>query len=370
MLAEKIFNLTLLHSLMKQIENVYSVVKQITQVINMPELQIEVQNLSRLRQPVINQQSVPQLVATLDRIIQIVGKIDTTMWSDDHRYIAEKLGLMDLIGERGRRYFENIKNNVLSSNQVDINIISNITNQINQLRTKPTQLLSLLGNFEIESNIDTLKPDEGVVEIVFDGGVAIDDFKEAKDQMSDWFIIIEGYARLLGVSREEFEIINISKNSPTKFKIKTSLTNAGLFLGIVTSLLVIEKTYLENKLTIEKLKSTELVPDNKAQIIFIQTAEKHMDEKIKKEIEDLVDEKIKEFKIPEGNGDIKNNLAKGIENQYNFMINGGTVNIHVIDEKMKKDVDTLEKAKEEIKLIKTAYENQKAIPNSQDKNVN
>ncbi len=61
------------------------------------------------------------------------------------------------------------------------------------------------------------------------------------------------------------------------------------------------------------------------------------------------------------------NLSKSIENQYNFIINGGNVNIQVIDGQIRKQVDVLEKTKEELKQIKEAYEDQKVITTGETK---
>ncbi len=67
--------------------------------------------------------------------------------------------------------------------------------------------------------------------------------------MNDWFLIIEGYARLLDVRREDFyEIKSVLQRVPAKFKIKTNIKNVkALVLGYCYSfsLLLIEKTVLE-----------------------------------------------------------------------------------------------------------------------------
>jgi len=356
---------------MRQIQDIYSVVNQISEAVNAQTIQAEVQNLTKLRQTFqANQQTaIPQAMTAIDKIISLVTKVNSALWTADHEYVADKLEIGNLIGEKGRRYFEDIKKQLQTNPASGTNILQTVIAEINKLRTKPTQFLTLLQPFELSSNIKLINETEGIIEITFDGNVAIDDFKEAKVQMNDWFLIIEGYARLLDVRREDFEIISITKSSPAKFKIKTSIKNATLVLGIVSSLLLIEKTVLENRLMIEKLKQNNLVPDTEIQKRFIEDAEKHIEEKIKDGIDKLVEQKIKEHNVQEGNGDIKNNLSKGIENQYNFIINGGNVNIHVIDGQISKQVDALEKTKEELKQIKQAYEDQKAITTGETKDT-
>lgn len=355
---------------MKYIQDIYSIVKQIAETVNTQTLQLVTQNLSKQIQLVQTNQAsaLQQTNAIIDKIISLVSSVNSTLWTADHEYVAEKLEISNLVGEKGRRYFEDVKRQLQTSPASAPSIIQALITEINKLRTKPTQFLTLLQPFELSSNIQIISETEGVIEITFDGAVAIDDFKEAKTQMNDWFLIIEGYARLLDVRREDFEIISISKSSPAKFRIKTTLKNAALFISVISGLLLIEKTVLENRLMIEKLKQNNLVPDIEIQQRFIEDAEKHIDEKIKEGIDNMVKQKLVEYKIEEGNGDIKNNLSKGIENQYNFIISGGNVTIHVIDGQMSKQIDALEKTKEELTQIKQAYEDQKAITTGEQTN--
>lgn len=358
---------------MIQINDIYSVVSQINQQITSQGLQAEIQNLNRFRQSMqTNPNAILQQVYTcIDKITKILSSINTDLWTSEQLDALERLGINKLIGRNATNYLESIKYQIQSNPALGSNLIQNIQAELNQVITKPTQLYSLLQPFGIKPTVQEFNSDEGIIEITFDGKVAIDDFKEAKEQMNDWFIIIEGYSRLLGVTREEFEIISMSKNSPSKFKIKTTIKNVSLVLGVVASLLLIEKTYLENRLMIEKLKQTSLIPDSLKQKELIEEAENHLSEKIKKDLDQLVDKTLKEHNIQEGNGDIQNNFSKGIENQYNFIVSGGNVNIQVIDEKVKQQIDTLQKTKNEIKQIKDAYENQKALnsPNQDSTNT-
>lgn len=369
---------------MNEIENIYSVLTEINKIGNNANLVNQVQILTRLRttfqqtpQTIVNTQVqqnqvvvLPKVIDAMDKIIEIVSTIDLSMWNSEHEYISEKLGIFHLIGENGRKHFEDLKLQMQNNMTLLPNLIQSTITELNSLKTKPTQFLNLLNTFDLKSNIKLLEEDEGIIEITFDGGVAIEDFKEAKDQMNDWFLIIEGYVRLLGVTREDFEIINISKNSPTKFKIKTTLKNTALVLTIITSVLLIEKTVLENKLMIEQLKHNNLVPDVEVQKAFIESAEKNIDAKIEVGIDKIVKQKLLEYNIGENSGDVEINLKKGIQNQYNFVVNGGTVNVYTIDGKLKNEIITLENTKEDIRLIKDAYENQKTLTSGKKTNKN
>ena len=355
---------------MNDIQDIIIVLNDIKQIVSNQNFQLEIQKLTQLRstgqQITQNQNIIPQLETSLNNINQMLKKINLSSTNLDFELIIEKLGFSNLLGEKGNKYFEDLKNQIRNNPNAFHSYIQNTNVELNNLKNKTTQFLNLIQPFEVKSYIKSISNDEGIIEIVFDGGVSIDDFKEAKDQMNDWFLIIEGYARLLGVTREDFEIINISKNSPVNFKIKTSLKNTTLFLSIITSVLLIEKTVLENKLMIEQLKHNNLVPDSEIQKTFIETAEKNIDLKIEAGINSIVSKKLKEFNIDKNNGDIETNFKKGVQNQYNFVVNGGTVSVNVINGEIKKDVETLENAKKDIKQIKEAYENQKSLMSGQE----
>lgn len=354
---------------MKLIQDIYSVAQQLFSIINNSALQVEIQNLNKYRVSVRQPQQaqppqniIQEAILNIDRIIDILSKIPTELWTSDHEYVSQKLGFDTLIGEKGKKHLESYKIQLQINPTTYPTVLQNVINELNNFKMKVTQFISILQPFEIESNIKIINENEGLIELTFDGDVAINDFKEAKEQMNDWFLIIEGYARLANARREDFEIISITKNSPAKFKIKTTITNTALILGIISSLLTVEKTILENRLMIDKLKRSTLVADEKLQKQFIEMSEKHIEEKVNAEINRIVEEKMAEFKSNEtGTGDIKTNLSKSIHNQYNFIVNGGNVNIQVINGAVKQEVDKLEKTKDELKQIKEAYENQKIL---------
>lgn len=347
---------------MQQLDNVYSVTQQIVTAIENPTFVTEFQNLTRYRSATIaNSQNTQNIINTLNNLQQIISSIDTTLWTSEHRYVSEKLGITKFIGSDGTLYFENIKNQILTNPASTATLVTNLYTELNNFRTKPKQFLTILKDFDLNFNIEILTENEGVIEIVFDGKVDIEDFKDAKDQMNDWFYIVEGYSRLLGVPREEFEIINITKNSPARFKIKTTLKNTVTVLGIITSVLVIQQHLIQNQLLIEKLRETEMGPDKESQTQIINDWESHLQKQIDEKIETLVEKKLNQHNVENDRGEIKNVLSKGIHNQYNFIVNGGTVNIKVIDSTILPKIERLENAKQKIKEIQAPFLNQKAI---------
>lgn len=347
---------------MKNIQDIYSIAKEIDNVANSQELTAEVQNLTRSRTTnTAGQTVVPNINTIIDSIKRILLRIDTSHWTDEQWEIANILGVAKLLGFKGGQFLEEIKSNVLRNPANRTALVSPLSTELTLLRTKPKAILTTLKDFDIETNIQRISDEEGIIEITFEGKVEIEDFKEAKDQMNDWFLIIEGYARLLNVPRDDFEIINITKNSPTTFKLKTAVKNVSLVLGVVTSLLIIQRSYLDNQLLLERLRQTTLNPDAEEQRQFIETAENHVKAQIDAKIEALVNEKLEEHGVAANEGDVKATLTKGIENQYNFINNGGNINIYISNGELQPKVEQLQNTKEEIKKIKSTYEYQKTI---------
>lgn len=347
---------------MKNLQDIFSVTKEVEAISNNSTLVTEIQNLSRQRSNSVGQVVAPvNYNISIDNIKKILASVNTSLWTNEHWEIAKILGIDKFLGPEGSQYIEQTKLSIASNSSNKVNIIMNLVTELNNFRTKPKQIATLLNDFGISSNIKTISDDEGIIEITFEGNVDIGDFKGAKDNMNDWFLIIEGYSRLLNVPREEFEIINISKNSPTKFKLKTSLKSVTMVLGIFTSILVIQRSYLDNQLLLEKLRQTSLSPDLEAQRQFIENAENHMQNEIDNKIEKLVNDKLEEYKIEENIGEVKTSLKKSVENQYNFVNKGGNINIYITNGDLKPQVEQLQKTKEEIKNIRTSYDYQKSI---------
>lgn len=355
---------------MNEISDIYSVLKEISKTIKVDDINSFILEIDRIREATPNSTNTgtEAIRLLLNRITSQTKKVNTALWTADHYDVADRLEIGDLIGEKGENHFSSLNETLAANPRIWPSVLNKIKNDLTRLKTKPFMLLSLLEPFKLESSIEVLDENTGIIEITFDGKVAIDDFKEAKEQMSDWFLIIEGYAKLLNTTREDFEIFSITKSSPAKIKVKTTLTNVSLFLSIAVSLVTIEKTYLDRKMLIENLKEHDITSDQTIKEKFLEDAEKKFTEMVNQEINKVVDQKIKECKVPDGNGDIKNNFSKGVHNQYNFINNGGSINIQVINGQLKEQVDSLEKTKDEVRKIKQAFENQKALT-SKNENI-
>jgi len=212
---------------------------------------------------------------------------------------------------------------------------------------------------KLEKNITD---QEAIFEVVFDNNVQISNISEGKEQINNWWIIIDGYAHLFGVRREDFEILTISKNTPTKMQIKSTIVIVAGILTIAEKLLNIEKAFLPNKVLIEQLKTNPLIDDQSANQIYIEQSEAKLNKTIDRHIDEVIEERMKAHK----NTAKKENLSsikKSIETQYNFTINGGDVRFYINDPKYKEEIRQVEQTKLEIKRVKDSLTDIKLLSN-------
>jgi hypothetical protein len=343
------------------------VAQEINSVINNTGLVNDIQQLSKVTRlfPGNVAGAQQQAFAIFDKISSTLGAIPVETWKIDQTDALDKLDLSKWLGQTGKRNLELSKSEIQANPANGVAVITKIFSELNALRTKVTQLANVLQPFEIVDLSYSLQGDKAILELTFAGEVRIEDFPTAKEQMHEWFLIVDGYARTVGANKEDFKIIGISKNSPTKFKIQTTATIAGLVLGIISTLLIIEKTVLERKIMIEKLKQNPIVQDSTMHTEYVGLAEKEIKRIVEKEIEELANKKMSEHSHDRSSaGDIKTSLVKSIENQYNFLISGGNVNVYINDNTLRPQVDAIEKTKNELQQIRDSYENIKSIDSS------
>ena len=304
------------------------------------------------------QTGVEQFYEAIDSINQILAPLDDLDVSSIDLNDVEESGLQYFMPYFRQQYFNSKKNQVATGNSsAVIDEITSTYSALNNTLYKIRRSLPLLDLFLVE-DISFDAQGEGIIEIVFKEAVSIDNISDAKEQINDWFLILDGYASALGIRREDFEIISITKSSPTRIKIKAALTNIGLFLSVVTSLLAIEKSIFERTMLIEKLQANPLT-DKNFQQQFIDSAKKSLETIADEKINEIIDEKLKERGID--NGAIKTSFKKSIERQYNFIINGGEVYIQINNGEYKKELDTLANTKKELRKLKDESKERKAI---------
>lgn len=234
-----------------------------------------------------------------------------------------------------------------------------LINSLNTLITLPSQLIGPIEPFKKLSYISNESSSSSIAEIIFKEKVAIENFDSAKIQINNWYIIINSYAELLGITKSEYEIVTITKSSPTRISVKSTFSGIALLLSITTGLLELEKRIYGDRILVEQVRQNVSAPTTSAP--FIDELNKAIKQKIDSHINEMVDSLIDEYQQNSEPSGIKNSVQKGIEKQYNFIINGGTVNFYLGDTsdntsyqkyiELRNDVDRLNEQYKKINLI-------------------
>jgi len=298
-----------------------------------------------------------------ENILEIVRELksyNTYMLEDLDLENLKRLGIHGIIGLNSDKFFADVTN--LQNTESILNAIRTLTNAISSVRYAAGVIYSSISGFDENISLrKTLTDDEGIIEIVFNYGVEINDFSQAKSQIDHWHLIIEGYARLLNISQDEFQIVGMSKNSPSKFKIKTKKMYVKIVLAVIAAIVVMHKDYLENEILIKRMSRTDLLNED-MQTQMKKMAEEALEKQLDEKFNSLVDKKIAEHNIrKEDIDETKVFFKRSIKNQFNFVLNGGEVNIKLIDSESQDEIQFIEKTNIEIKNIEATSRRQAFI---------
>jgi len=241
--------------------------------------------------------------------------------TEEEQEILRDFGILEYSKET--TYFQ-LQEQVRSSpSETDV-IWQKTSRELNQFVAKLQQVFGSLNIFSFRS----LVVPNGLadLEVTFDGKVAINNVVDAKEQFIEWNLILEGYARALGCTKEDFAFVTISKASPTKLRIRTKLEYIGLVLTIITGLIEIEQRFIVKRSAIEQIKTspTPLV-DVDADAAYIRRAEEGHAEQAKQEVERLATKSLEQLEVTDH--EARAFFTKGVDHQYQFIVNGGTVNV-------------------------------------------
>ncbi len=233
---------------------------------------------------------------------------------------------------------------------------------IQQFTNTLRQLLVILSPFlQFEPSLGS---DEAKFQIIFDENTEITNITEGKEQFNDWFIILEGYAQLFEINRDDFEIEEITKNSPLRITIKSKSAVVGGILSLILPLINLEQAYLGYKTTIEKVKTTELV-DKDLHDQYVQAAEASIEKKMNEHLDEIVNKKMQEREL---SADKKAAIHASVTKTYHFIVNGGSVQFFINEGEGKQMINQLEEAKDTVKRLREGYNGTKLITNTGQNN--
>lgn len=255
----------------------------------------------------------------LRSVLNVIQRIMSPLYSasDEQRRILHSLGGAQFADES----FYSSLYEKLEGEEPVASIWQALHSQLSGFSQKVNHLYVGLRNVPEEETAISI--DSCEIEVVFQYGASIDNIVEARRQFSRWYQIIEGYARLKSIAKEDYSFIAITKASPTRLRIRVPKDQLAVWLAILTGLFAIEERLIGKKVLIEQIRSISLT-EEKRQSEFVDEAERDLKREAEDSVKKLAEDVIgKEKAEPEAHGF----MVKSVENQYVFISNGGTINV-------------------------------------------
>ena len=348
------------------LEDLNFVVRQIEKFIEDEGLREELKSselrLNEVKKGTYTQSQLKKVLAYNNILIKKIQLFETILWSDQEVSLLDKLGFENLFGSQSKEFLSSR----YSIHYIDGAKLIRDIETINEELRKGIKMLEISTNlFDqlglIEEEVTPQDDDFGIVEIIFDNNVSIDNFDDARSQMKSWYLIIEGYSRLLNIPREEFVIVGFSKNSPTKIKVQVKIDVAEIIAAVGNFVLGAYGMYLTTVKSIDALESSVFI-SNEVKVQMVDVARKDLDAGIKTHIQEIVDKEIdNRLKDRKDKEEVRVALTKGLTQQFNFTQHGGSINLYVGGNEQSDEIKQFEKTKQEIQLLERGVSKQKLI---------
>ena len=280
-----------------------------------------------------------------------VQRFDESLFTIDQLEIFNKYPNVYVLKNLGAASLSSFQDYAKNKNFVFKDDYLKYYNDYKHLINIANQTVNSINALGIQSTFEKLSEDECIFEIIFSNKVEINDFATAKSQAEKWYVIFEGYARFLGKNNSDFQIFDIQKNSPAKFKVKIKKEDIVLFITILSGIIGIETNLLTNYAYIEQTKKN---PHINAEIkdTIIRDITQKIDTELDEKLNTLVDEKLKNREIKNGDETIRKALKQSVKNEYKFINNGGEIRIQIGDNNHQDILYELEVSKEKLKQLK------------------
>lgn len=142
-------------------------------------------------------------------------------------------------------------------------------------------------------------------------------------------------------------------HSPAKWKIRTKLEYAKLFLEIVSALVAIELGIIQNKVLLEQLKSMPMTSPEVHEN-FVKDAENRAASKTKQDIDTVVTNVLNG--MGRNTPEVKTFFLRGVETQYQFNVSGGEVNVYLPENIEGEKGEALARSKREVQKLRAKIE--------------
>jgi len=271
-------------------------------------------------------ETTKNIVDKQSEIEEAQNEIEPQDWDVIKIRIFEQFGATGVLGNRG--YARLVKE--LSQFTNDPSGASQTANrfstEIAALKQRAESSISGLG--ELLGEAEELPEGKKRIQLVFDNLVSVNKLDDLEFQAGEWSVILDNFKQILPQAQEEPTIYKIYKSSPLVICIAASLPIIVIISKVAKYVLDVVQQLYDIQLTKQKIKESkiDITAKEKALEIYNQEEEKQLNK--------LVDEKVKELmsgykkELDKGQANVAENAAKYILKKiYNFTIQGGNVNL-------------------------------------------
>jgi len=279
-------------------------------------------NLYQQLQAVLNQisqqgQPKPQFESQRTALLEGVMKPNLELLNDSQLRFADKMGLLNLVGQRAKDSIED----VLYKNVIDIATSAQKIGQFHSTLTtilkKTAQASEGLTDYVEAAPLDY---DEALVHIRFQRDASIKNIVDLRQWGDAWFEIGRGIALANKLPPEEIKVIGASRGSLV-YDLAVTYAIASTLTGIILLVLKVADRVLELRKKAEELRGMRLSNDKAAQEL-----EKEANQ-IEKDGQADVLSTLKASKNLDG--EQGNALAIAISKIFDFVSGGGEIDVHI-----------------------------------------
>lgn len=295
-----------------------------------------------------NQEQQP-IESQKDALIEAVLKVRLNALNYAQTRFAEHIGLLDLVGQRAKEAIEE----VLYKNVIDIATsaqkIKKFQDSLSNLLGKMTQVSTGLSPY-----VEGAPPeyDEALIHIRFQHDASINNIVDLKKWGNAWYEIGRGIALINQLPPEDIKIIGASRGSIV-YDLVVVYAVANTLTGIILLVLKVADRVLDIRMKAEELRKMKLSSDN-----VVQELKKEA-KKVKEDGQANVLEKIKADK--QLDGEQENALRNAIGKIFDFISNGGEVDVHIKEEEVEEAQQGKSKNKRVIAEINKSFKEIKRL---------
>ena len=210
-------------------------IKEVIESSNLPSLYNSLAGLIQQASNASTTELQSQIRQIKDQIREAHNQLSVDGWSYSQKQVFNKFGATGVVGIDGLKRFDS---SFSENSGVPLAVVSELSQQANaitQLLTNTNNVLTSLGGL---SEVEKSEDGKGIVEIVFQEEVAIENLNDLSNQSVTWEKIIRAYSILADEAPENTKIIATNKVNP-------------FFLWLATSPLISKAIYSTVKPFIE-----------------------------------------------------------------------------------------------------------------------